>query len=358
MKGSESSEDSKSSCSNKKVGEDEGEEEVNTINSKPKYGESISNSSVEENRATSGSVRQYNRSKLPRLRWTPDLHLCFLHAVERLGGQERATPKLVLQLMNIKGLSIAHVKSHLQMYRSKKTDEPNQGQLISEGRDRHIYNLSQLPMLRSFGQRPSSSLRYADVSWRGQEHQIYGSYVGGTALNRTKHGIYGSVSERLVGCSDHIDYDSIIKGPFRGQTTYTPHQSFEELKSLCKSWQTEKRPSSMDDGFKTKQQERGIEQVLDCLDNANSRYKNWRRVQEIQTLKRRNSDQEINLDLNLSLKVGVKDVELEKNLMVDDKDSILSLSLSSGSSSKPKRFNEGDARRKRARMASTLDLTL
>ena len=34
------------------------------------------------------SVRPYNRSKLPRLRWTPDLHMAFVHAVERLGGQE------------------------------------------------------------------------------------------------------------------------------------------------------------------------------------------------------------------------------------------------------------------------------
>ncbi|KAK1301880.1 putative Myb family transcription factor [Acorus calamus] len=33
------------------------------------------------------SVRPYCRSKTPRLRWTPDLHLSFVHAVEHLGGQ-------------------------------------------------------------------------------------------------------------------------------------------------------------------------------------------------------------------------------------------------------------------------------
>nr|XP_016454063.1 PREDICTED: putative Myb family transcription factor At1g14600 isoform X1 [Nicotiana tabacum] len=67
-------------------------------------------------------VRQYIRSKVPRLRWTPDLHHCFLHAIDKLGGQDKATPKLVLQMMDVRGLTISHVKSHLQMYRSMKSE--------------------------------------------------------------------------------------------------------------------------------------------------------------------------------------------------------------------------------------------
>ncbi|XP_010517804.1 PREDICTED: putative two-component response regulator ARR20 isoform X2 [Camelina sativa] len=76
----------------------------------------------EDQVTSSNNVRQYVRSNMPRLRWTPDLHLSFVRAVQRLGGPHRATPKLVLQMMNVKGLSIAHVKSHLQMYRSKKLE--------------------------------------------------------------------------------------------------------------------------------------------------------------------------------------------------------------------------------------------
>ncbi|CAN1150085.1 Putative Myb family transcription factor At1g14600 [Linum perenne] len=67
--------------------------------------------------------RRYVRSALPRLRWTPQLHASFVRAVDTLGGQDRATPKAVLQSMEVTGLSIAHVKSHLQMYRNKKLDK-------------------------------------------------------------------------------------------------------------------------------------------------------------------------------------------------------------------------------------------
>ena len=46
-------------------------------------------SSRRKTAASPSSVRPYVRSKNPRLRWTPELHHCFLRAVDRLGGQHR-----------------------------------------------------------------------------------------------------------------------------------------------------------------------------------------------------------------------------------------------------------------------------
>lgn len=52
------------------------------------YNSSTSSSTSGEDDESKRKVRQYVRSKTPRLRWTPDLHHSFVHAVEQLGGRE------------------------------------------------------------------------------------------------------------------------------------------------------------------------------------------------------------------------------------------------------------------------------
>ncbi|KAK6231167.1 hypothetical protein SCA6_001240 [Theobroma cacao] len=368
MEGNNGTECSKTSPSKQNQAESESTEE-NDGESRPKNGGSSSNSTVEENEKKP-SVRPYVRSKMPRLRWTPDLHLRFIHAVERLGGQDRATPKLVLQLMNIKGLSIAHVKSHLQMYRSKKIDDP--GQVITEHRhlvesgDRNIYNLSQLPMLQGYNNHhhsdSSSSFRYGDASWNGQECLQRNPYSSRSFIDEPRPGLHGTMTERIFGSKSTSNWTNYSlrmgSSSFNALPSWKSHELKNEFPSShnLESFRTQPRSGAIELN-PTSQTQAKVEEHISFGRSIGPSDANKTNAQECKAMKRKAPD--CNLDLDLSLRLTQVNEESQRRSKEDDVGSELSLSLySPSSSSKLSRLKGEDHSKESARRVSTLDLTI
>lgn len=183
------------------------------------------------------------RSKVPRLRWTPDLHHCFVHAIDRLGGQDKATPKLVLQMMDVRGLTISHVKSHLQMYRSMKNDVNR-----TDGKSSSIQHSKQSP-LEDVHHYDDGSVEQGNADYMGldlgypypssikpiEDPSSFTQFIYSpikTTILPTKRGRMetmscSSISEKVVECSQRI-CEKTVNNPYSGDDYRVQQQQQQE----------------------------------------------------------------------------------------------------------------------------------
>lgn len=169
-------------------------------------------------------------ARAPRMRWTTTLHARFVHAVELLGGHERATPKSVLELMDVKDLTLAHVKSHLQMFRTIKTTDKA---LVSSGQSEVYEN-------------GSSADNYGDMyGIQNQSKELLAEYGGRPIVHQDKeYGLWGNSSSREVLLhGKHGDFEANMPSLEEMNLKGTKNERSSEVSSSSHSETSLKKPN-------------------------------------------------------------------------------------------------------------------
>nr|GEV22876.1 homeodomain-like protein [Tanacetum cinerariifolium] len=326
-------------------GEDESESKEVVVS---KDGGSSSNSTLEEN-DKKPSVRPYVRSKLPRLRWTNDLHLRFVQAVERLGGQDSKS--------NSKnGSSTDEYQRTSHRSRQKSfTGDPR-----IEGGDRNIYNLSQLPMLQCYNRKYDSADRYEDVSPYRQDW-MQNTLREHCSFDKTKPLFYNMVADRILAINHggqanrrlqrgHLPLNAQISSRIQEVNDNFGSRMSEKMEMLQSLYP--KLPDSFTK-LNTCMLQEQQSSPLDLESTSHGNHKGTKRKAF-----------HLNLDLNLSLGVPSKDAEIPDCSEVEGNErgeGMLALSLCSPSLSRIKNRVIRDDDHfidPKAKKASTLDLTI
>ncbi|KAL6138879.1 hypothetical protein ACLB2K_064158 [Fragaria x ananassa] len=155
-----------------------------------------------------------------RLRWTQELHDMFVLAVTKLGGPDRATPKGILKAMGVSGLTIYHIKSHLQKYRISKFVPETTSKLGSLQRK----NISEI--LPNFGTTSAAQLNEALHLMHVQVQRRLSDQLEVHKSLKQKFEAQGRFLDTISADRSHSDNRSINTKPIK-------HMSRKSLPSLC-----------------------------------------------------------------------------------------------------------------------------